>query len=295
MAKIPKNAHPKKRRAAPIRPAIVLFADLLGFSGMVDQARTKSDARALASRIEGFATHFSGTDFEDPKTQKFYRKKYWAFSDSIVVCWYFGSRAAKVMTSFDAELSQLSGIAIAQAEIMLTDEQLVRGGLAVGWWLEERSSVVGDALTCAARIEKTIESPFIGVTKELLERYLKHPVRGHYSKDADPTRELFIPPCDYTAGLPALDYFMARLNEIDLTNQQVRQARLVPSGDARDEFRNKCFWENRSSYVRWHRDFVAKGLKHVDPKVRKKYEALKQHHNFRVQPLYPTDLAMLVQ
>lgn len=289
----PNTVHPKKS-AAPIRPAIILFADLLGFSGMVGQAKTKSEARALAAHIETFATLFSGTDFEDLKTQKFYRKKYWAFSDSIVVCWYFGSPAAKAMTSFDAELSQVSGIAIAQAEIMFTHGQLVRGGLAVGWWLEQRSSVVGDALTCAARIEKTIGSPFIGVSHELHKRYLEHPVRSHYSKTADPTRELFIPPSAYTAGLPALDYFMARLNEIDLTNQQIRQAKLIPSGEARDEFRNQCFWDNRSSYVRWHRDFVSGGLKHPDPKVHKKYDALKQHHNFRVRSLYPKDPLMLV-
>jgi hypothetical protein len=284
----------KKKRAAPIRPAIILFADLLGFSGMVRAAKTKKDARSLAVRLERFADVFSGSDFEDLKTRKFYRKKSWAFSDSIVVCWYLGSRAAKVMTTFDAELSQLSGLAVAQAEIMLSDRQLVRGGLAIGWWLEQRSSVVGDALTCAASIEKTVQGPFIAVASELHKRYLTHPVRRQYSSEADPTTELFIPPCSYTNGLPALDYFMAHLNEIDITNQERAQARLITEGEKRDAFRNRCFWAHRSSYVGWHRDFVSTGLKHADPKVRQKYDALKQHHNFRVLALYPGDPSMLV-
>jgi hypothetical protein len=295
MVKAKTTANAGKKQVARVQPAIVLFADLLGFSALVKNAKEEADARILASRIERFAEVVSGADFEDSKTRKFYKKQYWAFSDSIVVCWYFGSNAAKVMTSFDAELSQLSSLAAAQAEIMLTDGQLVRGGLAFGWWLQQRSSVVGDALTCAAGIEKSIQAPFIGVSHDLHQRYLDHPVRGQYSKDADPTRELFIPPCRYTAGMPALDYFMARLNEIDITNKQTREAALIPSGPARDDFRNQCFWENRSSYVRWHRDFVQKGLSHADPKVKKKYRALKQHHNFRVRSLYPKQPHMLVQ
>jgi hypothetical protein len=276
------------------RQAIVLCADMLGFSAMVRKAKTMHDAIELAGQLARFAEQFSGKDYEDAATQAFYSKKYWGFSDAIVVCWYAGSNAEATMTEFDAQLDQLSGIALAQSLMMWDHKQLVRGGVGHGWMLEHGTTVVGEALVAAASIEKHIEMPFIGVETSLYERYLKHPGRNFYAESIDPTRTLFVPPCSYTKNYPALDYFMIMLGEIDITPSQMVQAKGLPVGDAREEFREKCFWENRKMYVRWHRDFVTSGLAHHDERVRIKFEALKQHHNFRTQPLYPTDPSMLI-
>jgi len=274
-----------------IRRAIILSADMLGFSNMVCDARSSKDALDLATRLGRFAEQFSGTDFEDRDTHMYFDKKYWAFSDSIVVCWYGGSEAQALMTDFDADLDQLSGIALAQAVIMRNDEQLVRGGVAQGWFLEHEDTVVGDALVTAARIEKTIGTPFIGVEHQLYDHYLNHPVRKHYG--TDPVKTLFIAPCGYTNDMPALDYFMTMLGEIDLSDDQIREAKTLPLGDS-ENFRNDCWSENRLSYIKWHRDFIVKGLQHPDEVVRVKYRALKQHHNYRATPLYPGRPDMLI-
>ena len=269
------------------RPALVLFADLLGFSHRVEAAQSEEERLALARLLSSFAEQFSGSDIEDAEVRAYYAKRFWAFSDSIVVRLFEGSNAQQAMTKFDADLDQLSSIAMAQFVLMDRHGQLVRGGVAQGWLLESDESVVGTALVKAARIEKTIESPFIGVELELYERYLKEPGRRHYSKRLDPAPRVFIPPCAYTCDLPALDYLAVAYSEIDLTNQQRRDAKEIHDPEARDTFQNQRWTENHLSFIRWHRDFVGQGLQGSDPKVVKKYYALCQHHNWRVSQLYP--------
>lgn len=287
-----KNSHTE---TDAVQAARVLFADLLGLSDDVDVAESLEDGEKLAARLKRFAEQFSGKEVEDADIQAFYAKRYWAFSDSIVIRWFDGSEAQTAMTDFDADLEQLSSIALAQAVIMHDDRQLVRGGIGQGWLLEREDVIVGAALVNAARIEKAIKMPFIGVERELYDYYRKHPVRRTYARDIEPLASLFIDPCEYTCGLPALDYFMTMLGEIDLSARQKLKLREIPPGEARSQFANECWRENRASYVRWHRDFVAQGLQHTKANVREKYSALMRHHNSRTRSLFPNLPDMLVQ
>jgi hypothetical protein len=286
--------HPESSTRVSVRPAIILYADMLGFSDKVNAANPAHDAEALVSRLDHFAIQFSGADYEDKEIREFFAKKYWAFSDSLVVCLYGGSDAQKVMTEFDADLDQISSIALAQGHIMWTDGQLVRGGVARGWFAEKGNTVVGSALVKAARIEKEIAAPFIGVELELYEYYVSHQGRRYYAADIDPAPGLFIAPCPYTSNRPALDYFAITLDSVDLTGAQIRATQALPHDERRDEYRNKCWTANRRAYVTWHRDFVTQGLKDPDHRIQKKYEALKAHHNTHVDQLYPGDSTMLV-
>jgi hypothetical protein len=290
----PSRGQQRRSTGGQVRRAIILYADMLGFSHKVESANPDHEASSLISRLDHFATQFSSTDFEDTETHRFFDKKYWAFSDSLVVCWYSGSEAQRVMTEFDADLDQLSGIALAQGQMMLTDGQLVRGGIAGGWFVEHGNTVVGAALVKAARIEKEIKMPFIGVEPELYNYYLRHGGRRQYSADSDPAPRLFIAPCQHTNQKPALDYFMVTLDEIDLSDEQIRVANALPSGEERDKFRNRCWQENRRSYAVRHRDLITRGLATPDPSIQQKYGALKQHHNTHVVRLYPNEPNMLV-
>lgn len=249
----------------------------------------------LAKLLNHFAEQFSGSDVDDADVRDYYAKRFWAFSDSIVVRWFEGSKAQEAMTKFAADLEQLSSIALAQFVIMDSHGQLVRGGVAQGWLLERGETVLGTALVKAARIEKTIETPFIGVEHELYDRYLNEPGRRHYSARADPAPRVFIAPCSYTRDTPALDYLSVAYGEIDITNRQRREARAIKDQDARYQFENRCWNDNRLSFIEWHRDFVTQGLQGSDPKVMEKYDALGQHHNWRVTQLYPGQQELLVQ
>jgi hypothetical protein len=276
------------------RPALILFADLLGFSRRVEAANSEDDRSALAKLHNYFAEQFSGSDIEDADVRDFYAKRFWAFSDSIVIRLFEGSNAEQSMTKFDADLDQLSSIALAQFVIMDRHGQLIRGGVAQGWLLESDETVVGTALVKAARLEKAIEMPFIGVEPELYERYRNEPGRGHYSERLDPFPRVFIPPCPYTRNIPALDYLSVAYGEIDLTNQHRRDSRAIQDPEARDQFQNQCWNENHLSFIQWHRDFLTQGLKGSDPKVVQKYTALSQRHNWRVSQLYPGQEELLI-
>jgi hypothetical protein len=258
--------------------AIVLFADLLGFSKLVEAVEDLTAANELVKKLDGFAAEFT----EEPELDGFYGRKYWIFSDSIVAAWSMRSQATATMTEFDALLLQLSGIAAAQGMLMIRDRQLVRGGIGRGWLREDKDTVVSSALVKAARLEKCVVNPFIAVEAELHTYFVEHNGREFYAADIDPIHKLFIPPSDYTNGLPALDYFLITLDEIDLNQAQMRQAMNIASGEERDNFRSKCWWGNRLHYVRSHRQFIVEGLKSPVEKVRLKYEALREHHNRRV-------------
>lgn len=276
------------------RPALVLFADLLGFSRKVESSKTVEERLTLANLLNYFAEQFSGSDIEDGDVRDFYAKRFWAFSDSIVVRWFDGSNAQQMMTKFDADLDQLSSIALAQYLIMNSHGQLVRGGVAQGWFFEVGETVLGTALVEATRIEKAIDTPFIGVQRELYDRYLNEPGRRHYSEHADPAPRVFIAPCNYTRNMPALDYLSIALGEIDITDRQRREARAINDQDERYQFENQCWNENRLSLIRRHRDFVTQGLQSTDRRVMEKYAALSQHHNWRVSQLYPGQPELLV-
>ena len=276
------------------RRALVLFADLLGFSHRVEAANSEDERSGIVKLLNNFAEQFSGSDIEDADTREFHAKRFWAFSDSIVIRLFEGSKAEQSMTKFDADLDQLSSIALAQFVIMDKHGQLVRGGVAQGWLLESGDTVAGTALVKAARIEKCIEMPFIGVEPELYERYRNEPGRRHYSERLDPFPRVFIPPCPYTRDIPALDYLSVAYGEIDLTDRQRRDAKAIQEPEARDQFQNQCWIENHLSFIRWHRDFVTQGLKERDPKVVTKYSALGQHHNWRVSQLYPGQEELLI-
>lgn len=258
--------------------AIVLFADLLGFSKLVEAIADATAAKELVKKLDEFAEEFT----EERELDGFYGRKYWIFSDSIVAAWNMRSEATATMTEFDALLDQLSGIANAQGMLMFRDHQLVRGGIGRGWLREDEDTVVSSALVKAARLEKCVKNPFIAVEEELYEYFLEHSGRKTYAEDADPTHTLFIPPSDYTNGLPALDYFLITLGEIDLSPAQMLQARRIDFGEKRDVFRSRCWWENRLLYVREHRQFIIGGLESPAADVRLKFEALREHHNRRV-------------
>lgn len=270
-------------------PAIVLFADLLGFSHQVESADPAKDGPKLSARIRRFADEFS----ESGANLEFYGKRVWAFSDSIVVAWYRGSQAEQVMTEFDANLFELSGIAFAQGCIMRDDSQLVRGGIGFGWLREEHDTVVGTGLVRAARLERKVVAPFIAVDQELYNYYVEHDSRKTYHSSIDPVVSLFIPPAPYTQHLPALDYLMISLGEIDLTPLQMSEAKLL-LGKERDDFMNKHYQENVIDFLEWHRDFISLGLASPDQKVVEKYMALREHHNFRMSENFSSRPELLV-
>jgi len=130
--------------------AIVLFADLLGFSHRVKVAKTLTHADALIQMLK----HFAHTFTEHPENHALFGRKYWAISDSMIAVWDMKSMAVELMTEFDAILSQLSGLASAQGSMMVQDGQLVRGGVGRGWFKEDNDTIASPALVQAAAIEK---------------------------------------------------------------------------------------------------------------------------------------------
>ena len=142
----------------------------------------------------------------------------------------------------------------------------------------------------------TLQNSFREATLKMLTCVTSPPSDfGLSSERLDPFPRVFIPPCPYTLNIPALDYLSVAYGEIDLTDRQRRDARAIQDPEARDQFQNQCWNENHLSFIRWHRDFLTQGLKGSDPKVVQKYNALSQHHNWRVSQLYPGQEELLIK
>lgn len=279
-AKMSRNK--SKSMSVDFEDAIVFYGDLLGFSKQVEAVIGLAGSQSLVDKLNRFAVEF----VEDSAMHHFFGRKYWVFSDSIVAVWDLQSEAASTMTEFDAILHQLSGLATAQARLMINDGQLIRGGVGRGWFREDDETVVSSALVQAAQIEKEIDGPFIGVHPALYSHYVEHLGRGMYANEIDPVHTLFIPPSDYTNQQPALDYFLMLLDEIDLDKAQRAKALHLDHGDARDKYMSECAWENKLAYARQHRQLILDGLTSTSQSVRMKYEALRQHHNRRVSEFF---------
>lgn len=286
---LPKSKVPPPLRNPAFGDAIVFYADMLGFSHQVKSVKSIAGANALIKVLKRFAEQFT----ESADTHAFFGRKYWAISDSMVAVWNMKSNAVGVMTEFDAILSQLSGLAFAQGLMMVDDKQLVRGGVARGWFKEIDNTIISPALVDAARIEECIQNPFIGVAKDIYDHFLKHPGRGMYASSIDPMNDLFIPPCAYTNNQPALDYFMVTLGEIDLTTSQILHSRNLSSGDERQDYMNRTHAANVRMYIEQHRHFIVDGLATQTGKVLEKYRALREHHNFRIEGRF-TDETLLI-
>ena len=283
----------RKMSPSPSNPAfgdaIVFYADLLGFSHQVKGVKAISGADALIKVLKRFAEQFT----ESADSHAYFGRKYWAISDSMVAVWNMKSDAVGAMTEFDAILSQLSGLAFAQGLMMVEDKQLVRGGVARGWFKEIDNTIISPALVDAARIEECIQNPFIGVAHDIYDHFLQHPGRSMYARSSDPMNDLFISPCAYTNNQPALDYFMVTIGEIDLTSSQIIHSRTLPSGTDRQDYMNRTHAANVRMYIEQHRQFIVDGLATKTGKVLDKYRALREHHNLRVDGRF-TDKALLV-
>lgn len=273
-----------------IADSIVFFCDLLGFSHQVRAAADLDASEALIKTLQRFAKEFT----EDPATHGFFQRKYWIFSDSMVAVWGMRSDAVVHMTEFDAILSQLSGLAAAQAVMMISHGQPVRGGVARGWFREDDGTVVSSALVRAAELEKKVANPFIAVHPEVYDYFVGHKGRSMYVPEIDPVTDLFIPPSAYTGGIPALNYLRIGISEIYLSPYQMTEAKKMPAGKLRDDFTGELYRLNRRKFAEDHRDRVATGVSSVDAAVRVKFQSLRQYHNDFVADEFPGKEDLLV-
>jgi class 3 adenylate cyclase len=279
-------------------PAIVLYADLLGFTDQIDQCDPMKmpEVLRLAETLARYGGEMTCEQVEDDEVRKFYGKRFWAFSDSVVVLMAMGSDAEMSMSSFDARLDQLSSMALAQGTLFMQG-QLMRGGISEGWMFIKDNIVLGSALAEAARLEKHVKNPFIAISHDLYRDFCNSPSRNWYAKELDPVNEVLIAPCEYTKGNPALDYFTVCFRNIDLSDQDLlafRDRGLSSQHADWDRLASEHVFANKRRFVLEHRARIVNGMNHADPSVAAKYAALKHYHNDRTTAIFVDTTGLLV-
>lgn len=263
--------------------SVTAFLDILGFGNRVLMAKNLADVQAISSDVRTIqkAFDYKSNDKVVRENQSLYGTTVLAFSDSVIVNIPLQSKMTNIQGTFDALMSEVHSMALAQAECV-NKGLFLRGGVDLGWWHQIASTLVSQSMVRAYKMESATKVPVIGLTFELHKFFLKHKDRHHYSKHYDPARSLFRP---YREGGKTkfwfLDYMTAFVNEIDgVATLKERKEYLAKPNEERD-----AYWlAVRNAKIRSWLALHAKRIQDAhsqanEASVKEKYEWLAKYHN----------------
>lgn len=167
--------------------SLVAFIDILGFKNRVESSEDVSSLRLVVKALEVIQRKFdfNSGDKITNELQEIVHKKVLAFSDSIVVAVGYDAEGYSHLGSFDFLLSEIVGIARAQAECV-SQGIFLRGGIDEGLWYYQNDRMVSPALITAHELEGKVWAPVIGLSQRLYDKFAQHQDRKTYAKDWEP-------------------------------------------------------------------------------------------------------------
>lgn len=178
-------AHAISRRH--LKNGLFAFIDVLGFAARVESINTEQQLLDLAGDVAFVHETFEHKvpDALTRESHKSVDKKIQVFSDCLLLSVPLRSPLTALQGQFDILMSELHGIALAQATCVLRGIFL-RGGVDLGFWYRHKDTLISPALVQAYRLEHDACVPMIAVAPKLLEYLSDHPLRRSYSQDLDP-------------------------------------------------------------------------------------------------------------
>lgn len=248
---------PKKKTS--YEECIVSFLDILGFRSMLDSAHPEKIARAIEAFRRASSADESETEREPHEIGKESVVRVETVSDAIV-------RARTMEARYQAgylywELLDLLHIQIA----CIANGVAVRGAVTIGdlhLGADLTGPVFGPALVRAFEMEsQEVMFPRIAVEEAVLDRLRSDPKMRREGHTLEQELEYYDELLEEdSSGLRYIDYLGAALEESEDYGEYVR-------------------------FLEYHKILVEKGLEDCgsNPKVRRKYNWLRNYHNRRVQ------------
>jgi hypothetical protein len=265
---------------------LTAFIDILGFGDIVVAAETPQDVSNITTQIRRVQQEFeyATTDPSLKQIHEMYGKTVLAFSDSVLVHIPLQSDFTRHEGTFDPIMSELTSFAWAQGGCVLRDIFL-RGGIEIGWWHHDGSTLVSQSLVGAYRLEQRACMPVIALTSKLYTLLAEHPHRGFYSERIDPIRNTFRK-CD---GVPGrldsefwyLDYISICIESLGWERSDLQRAEYrIARGEDRDKILNDGYRENVKDWLTLHGRAVKAAYEEANlEKVKAKYKWLAHYHN----------------
>lgn len=156
---------------------ITVFIDILGFSERVLNAKLE-DITEIERDISSVQTIFehnlevnsrSKADFE---MHQLSQKTVLAFSDCVVIHVPFTS-AATNSDGIAPIIGEINVLAISQAECISEEGIFMRGAIDIGWWYQNKSTLISPSFIRAYRMECKVKYPIIAFTNDVFKYLLK--------------------------------------------------------------------------------------------------------------------------
>ena len=265
-----------------ISVGVTAFIDILGFGNRVLEAKSLDDLNEIHKGIKLIqeAFDFDTTDEQVRDVQKLHATSVLAFSDCVIVNIPLQSEATEYEGTFDPIMSEVSSFAYAQGTCCL-NSLFIRGGIDLGWWYQNRSTLISQSMVNAYKTEGYASVPVIALTKEFYDYFASHKHRYFYSKNADPIPRVFRKYQDIDHEFFYIDYITICLESLDWlrSKEQLDNYRLSTS-DEKDKIMSEGYRQNIDDWLINHaRNIEVAHSAAVDEKVKNKYKWLCKYHN----------------
>lgn len=261
---------------------VTAFIDILGFRNKVLDAKSLDDLNEIhvAIKLIQDAFDFETQDELVRDVQKMHSTTVLAFSDCIVVNIPIQSEATKYEGNFDPILSEVTNFAYGQGVCSL-NALFIRGGIDLGWWYQNGSTLISQSLVNAYKTEGSISVPVIALTKQFYDHYLNHEHRKFYSEDFDPIPKVFRKFEEGGKDFFFIDYITLCLEALSWhrTKQQIDTYR-ASCPDEKDIIMREGYRENIDDWLKKHARNIEAAHRHAcEEKVQNKYVWLSKYHN----------------
>lgn len=268
---------------------IVAWIDILGFSQMLQQAKSEDEMRRVYRKMlfvqEQFGTE---TASDDPETTRKvnvdYGRSVVALSDGLVVTASANAEARAVMTPYDLLMGFVGELVEAQANCA-ANGIFLRGGISIGPYYYNNNILLSPALVRAYKLESQRASyPVIVINRADVEALRALPGIKRYAPDAEPSRSYFRPfksPAQRKGERFYFLHYLGFLSHADnhgWLSQEDRERYAASSG----EMRNRIFTDSHgkmAAHFMWrHKRHVATAYRQTDSEpIKRKYRWLLEY------------------
>jgi hypothetical protein len=271
-----------KMKEEDISVGVTAFIDILGFGNKVLNADSIEDIQEIHKGLKVIQEAF---DFE-PKDdlsrdyQKLSKTTVLAFSDCVIVNIPLQSEVTKYEGTFDPIMSQITSFAIGQG-ICCLNSLFIRGGLDLGWWYQDGSTLISQSMVNAYKTEGYASVPVIALTSDIYKYFSEHKHRNYYSTDYDPISNVFRQYKENEKDFFYIDYISICLSEVGwLYSNEQRENYLSASPEEKDEIMNQGYKYNVDEWLKTHARNIETAHKATNEQcVKNKYEWLSRYHN----------------
>ncbi|WP_429242170.1 hypothetical protein [Luteibacter sp. 621] len=266
---------------------VCAFIDVLGFAEEVRRVSTLDDLVRTRDRINRVRNQFDFEPRDDMllDLHSMYDKRVLAFSDSVIAYFPLRSKAMEMQGDFDPVFSELAGFAEAQGACVLGNGDFVRGGVELGWWFQDGTTLVSDALVEAHGLETRADVPVIAIGERLYEHARSHRDRQAYATEIDPVDTAFRRYEGIYKGQPTrfyyLDYIRICLDSIDAleTRADVERYKAAAPGPARQAILDTSHRARLLEWLTCHATQIKHAHETAPIVAQSKYVWLADYHN----------------